>query len=106
MEETTPQVFLIGIAEPDYSKLHCPQCGNTTDFIEFAMTDTKQRVRVKQFATLVSLHEVPWEFLDYSEKEIMDEDLVEEVICGKCSELVSLWKAPRTYLELKLPKYA
>jgi len=71
---------------PDYKKLKCPKCGNTTSFVEFAMRETKQ-----PFTVDPEKDEPDWEVFDF----IDDSPYPEEVVCGKCfeEELVTVWKA-------------
>ncbi len=78
------------MGNPDYHKLKCPKCGNTTDFIEFAMRETKQRLTVRPRSHAVGEDCVEWEQFD-----MLDTVEPEELVCGKCfdEELVTVWKA-------------
>jgi len=68
------------IADPTYEKLTCTKCGNSTDFVEFARTQTKQPFTVKN-------GEVDWLLT-----EILDEvNEPEEIQCQSCGEVV--WRA-------------
>lgn len=71
------------MSQPDYYKLKCPKCGNTSDFVEFAQRETKQRFEVKA-------NGVDWEAF-----EALDDVHPDEIVCGICyhREMVQVWKS-------------
>ena len=67
---------------PDYEKLKCPKCGNTTNFIEFALRDTKQPFIVGKDGTI-----------NWDSSDTLDDSWPTEIWCGVCEDTWVVWKA-------------
>ncbi len=75
---------MVEYGDPNYLNLRCPKCGNATEFVEFALRETKQPFKLGSGEP------------DWAEFEWIDEaPYPEEIVCGKCygKELVTVWKA-------------
>lgn len=82
-------------AKPDYKNLECKKCNNKTNFVEFALRETRQPFTVLDRGG-------PKDPLDqWGDYELSDGEtcIAHEIQCGLCEEVV--WSATITTEEIE-----